>query len=147
MPMRTLAGLVAVTLLAACSPQADGVKVDGAWIRLPAVAGQPGAAYFTLHGGREAETLVSVSTRAADRAEIHESTKDSNGVVKMAPLASVDLPVGAQVKFVPGGRHVMLFGMVPNVHAGEKVPLTLRFASGHAVTAVADVAVPGAEAR
>ncbi|MGC6751702.1 copper chaperone PCu(A)C [Escherichia coli] len=51
------------------------------------------------------------------------------------------------MKFAPGGKHVMLFGVVPNVHAGEKVPLTLRFASGHTVTAVADVAVPGAEAR
>lgn len=145
--MRNLAGLVAVTMLAACSPQADGVKVDGAWIRLPALAGQPGAAYFTLHGGREAETLVSVSSRAADRAEIHESTKDASGVVKMAPLASVDLPVGTKVTFAPGGKHVMLFGVVPNVHAGEKVPLTLRFASGHTVTAEADVAVPGAEQR
>ncbi|WP_010544353.1 copper chaperone PCu(A)C [Sphingomonas elodea] len=145
--MRTLAGLVAVTLLAACSPQADGVKVDGAWIRLPAVAGQPGAAYFTLHGGREAETLVGVSTRAADRAEMHDSAKDAAGVAKMTQIASLDLPVGSQVKFAPGGKHVMLFGVVPNVHAGEKVPLTLRFASGHTVTAVADVAVPGAEAR
>jgi copper(I)-binding protein len=134
-------------MLAACSPQADGVKVDGAWIRLPAVAGQPGAAYFTLHGGREAETLVSVSTRAADRAEIHESAKDANGMVKMTPLASLDLPVGSEVKFVPGGKHVMLFGMVANVHAGEKVPLTLRFASGHQATAIADVAVPGGETR
>jgi hypothetical protein len=145
--MRTLAGLVAVLALGACSPQADGVKVDGAWIRLPAVAGQPGAAYFTLHGGREAETLVGVSTRAADRAELHESTKDAAGMAKMTTIASVDLPVGSQVKFAPGGKHVMLFGLVPNVHAGEKVPLTLRFASGHTVTADADVAVPGAEQR
>ncbi len=145
--MRTLAGLVAVLGLGACSPQADGVKVDGAWIRLPAVAGQPGAAYFTLHGGREAETLVSVSTRAADKAEIHESTKDGAGMAKMTQLASLDLPVGSEVKFAPGGKHVMLFGLVPNVHAGEKVPLTLHFASGHEATAVADVAVPGAEGR
>ncbi len=145
--MRNLAGLVAVVMLAACSPQADGVKVDGAWIRLPAVAGQPGAAYFTLHGGREAETLVSVSTRAADRAEMHESAKDATGMATMAQFATLDLPVGSEVKFVPGGKHVMLFGVVPNVHAGEKVPLTLRFASGHQVTAIADVAVPGAETR
>ncbi|WP_084444970.1 copper chaperone PCu(A)C [Sphingomonas sp. TDK1] len=145
--MRSLAGLLAVTMLAACSPQSDGVKVDGAWIRLPAVAGQPGAAYFTLHGGREAETLVGISTRAADRAEIHESVKDAGGVVKMTPLASIDLPVGSEVKFAPGGKHIMLFGMVPNVHGGEKVPLTLRFASGHTLTAEADVAVPGAEGR
>lgn len=145
--MRTLAGLLTVLVLGACSPQSDGVKVDGAWIRLPAVAGQPGAAYFTLHGGREAETLVSVSTRAADRAEMHESTQGADGVAKMTQIASLDLPVGSQVKFAPGGKHVMLFGMVANVHSGEKVPLTLRFASGHTATAVADVAVPGAEQR
>jgi len=36
---------------------------------------------------------------------------------------------------------------VPNLHAGERVALTLHFASGHEATAVADVAVPGAEQR
>lgn len=137
--MRTLAGLAAVTMLTACSPQADGVKVDGAWIRLPAVAGQPGSAYFTLRGGREAETLISVSTRAADRAEIHESVKDAGGMAQMVSLQTVDVPVGGAIRFAPGGKHVMLFGVVPNVHPGEKVPLTLRFASGRTVTAEADL--------
>lgn len=142
--MRTLAALVAGTILAACSPQADGVKVENAWIRLPAVEGQPAAAYFTLQGGRESEALISVSTRAADRTELHESVQGEGGVMTMAPLQRIDVPVGGAVKFAPGGKHVMLFGVVPNVHAGEKIPITLHFASGRAVTTMADLAAPGA---
>ena len=48
----SIAALAAVLLLNACDTQASktatGVSVEEAWVRLPAVPGRPGAAYFRI---------------------------------------------------------------------------------------------------
>ncbi len=59
--------------------------------------GRPGAAYFTLHGGRSDATLIDVSADVAVRAEIHESMSGAGGMAGMKPLASVAVPAGAKV--------------------------------------------------
>jgi periplasmic copper chaperone A len=141
--MRAWVGIVAMASLAACAPKPD-VRVDGAWIRLPAVPGRPGAAYFTLHGGREDAVLVSVSARVAERAELHESVADAQGMMQMRAIANVPVPAGGDVRFAPGGRHVMLFGIDPKLRAGERTTFKLHLADGRIVTASADIVGPGA---
>ena len=65
--MRGISGIVAAALLlAGCGKPAE-LGADKGWVRLPAVAGRPGAAYFTIHGGAQADTLLAVSTPAALR--------------------------------------------------------------------------------
>jgi copper(I)-binding protein len=127
--MRLFPGLLALVALSACAPKGE-LKADGAWLRLPAVAGQPGAAYFALQGGAKPDTLLAVTTPAALRAEMHESMKGDHGMMAMAPLKDVALPAGEKLAFAPGGKHVMLFSIGPAVKPGQKVPLTLSFASG-----------------
>ena len=61
--------LMAVATLGGCSGPGR-VTVDDAWIRLPAVTGRPGVAYFTLEGGPSNATLINVSADIAIRAEI-----------------------------------------------------------------------------
>ena len=128
-----LAALALPVMLAACGKPA-ALAVDGAWIRLPAVPGRPGAAYFTLHGGAADETLIAVASPRARRAELHESM--ANG---MRPTASVPLPAGGIVAFAPGGRHVMLFDLDPRLPPGSSAPLTLRFADGRTLGTTARV--------
>ncbi|MHA6718214.1 copper chaperone PCu(A)C [Sphingomonas sp. RS6] len=140
---RLLVGIVATASLAACAPKAD-LRVDGAWVRLPAVPGRPGAAYFTLHGGKKDAVLVSVSSRVAERAELHESASDASGMMQMRAIANVPVPAGGEVRFAPGGRHVMLFGLDPKLRAGERTSFTLHLADGRTVTASADIVGPGA---
>lgn len=127
--MRLFPGLLALAALSACAPKGE-LKADGAWVRLPAVAGQPGAAYFTVQGGAAQDTLLAVSTPAALKAELHESMKGDHGMMRMAPLKDVAVPAGGKLEFAPGGRHVMLFSIGPAVKPGQKVPLSLSFASG-----------------
>ena len=140
--MRMFAGIVALAALAACQARAE-LGADKAWVRLPAVAGQPGAAYFTIHGGMVPDTLLAVSTPAALRTEMHESMKDDTGMAKMAPLDTVPVPARAQMRFAPGGRHVMLFDIGPNVKPGDKVPLALSFAAGKRIEVQAQVVGAG----
>ncbi|MDG2535396.1 copper chaperone PCu(A)C [Sphingomonas sp. HITSZ_GF] len=127
--MRLVLAIVSVSLLSACAPKGE-LAADGGWVRLPAVAGQPGAAYFTVHGGPAQDTLLAVSTPAAIRAELHESMKGDHGMMSMAPLKDVAVPAGGTLAFAPGGRHVMLFSIGPAVKPGQKIPLSLSFASG-----------------
>lgn len=139
--MRVFAGIVAVASLSACQPAET--KADGAWVRLPAVSGQPGAAYFTVQGGKQADTLVAVAAPFALRAEMHESMKGDHGMMSMAPVKDIAVPAGGAVAFAPGGRHVMLFSVGPNVKPGDTVPLILSFASGKKIEAPAKVVGAG----
>lgn len=131
----------ALTLGSCGGPKQLGV--DHAWVRLPPVAGHPAAAYFELHGGADTATLVAVDTPAAAQAQMHESMT-ANGMSSMAPLAKVSVPAGETVKFAPGGKHVMLFGLNAAIAPGGKIPLHLRFADGTQLTANADAVAAGA---
>ncbi|HEU4960553.1 MAG TPA: copper chaperone PCu(A)C [Sphingomonas sp.] len=130
----------ALTLTSCGSPKQ--VAVEHAWVRLPAVADRPAAAYFELHGGPADTILVGVDSPDAARAEMHES-KVENGISSMAPLPQVDLPAGQTVAFAPGGKHVMLFGLNPGIAPGGTVRLHFTFADGRTL----DEAVPAIAAN
>ena len=135
-----LAGAMAAGLAGCGGP--DRVTADDAWIRLPAAPGRPGAAYFTLHGGRSDATLIDVSADIAVRAEMHESMNGPGGMAGMKPLASVAVPAGGKVVFAPGGRHVMLFDINPKAKPGKIYNLTLNFGNGGRMYVPATVVGP-----
>jgi copper(I)-binding protein len=140
--MRGILGIVAAALLlAGCGKPAE-LGADHGWVRLPAVAGRPGAAYFTIRGGAQADTLLAVSTPAALRAELHE-TMDHQGVKSMQPTRDLAVPAKGEVVFAPGGRHVMLFDLGPGVKPGGHIPLALAFASGKKLEIQAQVVGAG----
>lgn len=125
--------------LSACQPAPAGPAVKYAWVRLPAVPGRPGAAYFTLAAGGKAIILVSAQTPAAKRAELHESMAGAHGTMSMAPLTQVAVSANGALTFAPGGRHVMLFDMDPTLKAGDETRLTLVLADGQKLDAKAAV--------
>lgn len=141
-----IAGLLAFLALAGCDTQ-RAASVDRAWVRLPAVAGRPGAAYFTLRAGGRPLTLLSVRTPAALRTELHESmnghgapsTGAGGAMASMAPLAQADVPANGTLAFAPGGRHVMLFDVNPALKPGATTTLTLALADGTTIAAKANV--------
>ena len=120
--------------------------VTNAWIRLPAVPGRPAAAYFSMTGGAANDALVSVATPAAKRSELHESMESDAGVMSMAAIQNVPLEARAQMDFAPGGKHVMLFDVSPDLAAGGTTELTVRFEGGPAVTVPAALVAPGGDA-
>ncbi|MDK2769351.1 MAG: copper chaperone PCu(A)C [Sphingomonas sp.] len=134
--------VMAAVTLAGCEQAQLGV--EDAWVRLPAVSSRPGAAYFTVKGGSEATSLLGVSSPAAVRTELHEM-KHENGMMTMSPLKDVAIPAGATVKFEPGGKHVMLYDLSPELRAGGKIPLRLAFANGKTVEIEAELRAPGQE--
>jgi copper(I)-binding protein len=107
--------------------------VMDAWVRLPAVSGRPAGGYFTAHGTATADALVAVSSPKAERIELHSMTMDG-GVMKMRAEPSFALPAKGELKLAPGGNHLMLFGLAPDVKPGANIPLTFTFKSGAKVT-------------
>lgn len=141
--MRGFIAIAAMALVAGCQQAPKDVTADSAWVRLPAVAGNPGAAYFTLHGGSSETNLLSVGAKFAVRTELHESMKGHEGMMTMAPVKAVPVPAGGTVAFEPGGKHVMLFDIAPTLQPGEKAPITLTLANGKTVEVQAIVVAAG----
>jgi copper(I)-binding protein len=133
-------------LLAACHGHNSEPKVTEAWVRLPAVSGQPAAAYFTIHGGRRDAKLVRMESALAVKTEMHASMKGMHGMATMVPLAQVDVPASGTIQFRPGGNHAMLIGLDPVVKPGTAVPLRFGFADGTTAEAEAKSVAPGEDA-
>lgn len=139
MRLAMIAALGLALSLGACNEKPKQLGAGEGWVRLPAVKGQPGAAYFTVQGGPADDRLVLVTADFAVRSEIHESMK-SGGMMSMKPMTDgVAVPAGSTVAFKPGGLHVMLFDIRPDLAPPGPMPLNLRFASGTTITISAKV--------
>ncbi|WP_085632685.1 MULTISPECIES: copper chaperone PCu(A)C [unclassified Pseudomonas] len=113
----------ALSLLGLAFQASAQTKVDDAWVRAT-VASQPATGAFMTVTADSDSKLVKVASPVAKDVQIHEmSMKDD--VMKMGPVASVDLPAGKAVTFDPSGYHVMLMGLTGQVKEGDSVPLTL----------------------
>ena len=141
-----LAFLPALLVLASCHGHSAEPKVTHAWVRLPAVAGQPAAAYFTIEGGGADERLVRIETTLAQRTDMHASMTGAHNMATMAPLDHVDIPKGGRIVFAPGGHHAMIYGLDKIVTPGTAVPLRFGFATGKTAEAEAKSVSAGEEA-
>jgi copper(I)-binding protein len=106
------------------------VEIDHPWARATLAGTKTGAAYMTfVNKGDADDHLVGASTPVAEKAELHEMVLD-NGVMKMRPIASLDLKPGSTTVLAPGKYHVMLIGLKHPLKPGDTFPLTLKLAKG-----------------
>lgn len=107
--------------------KAGDLTIEHPWARELPPNAPAGAAFFTVHNaGAAADRLLGASTPQAQKSELHTHIHE-NGMMKMQQIPAVDIPAKGEVKFQPGGNHVMLFGMSKPLKAGEQFPLTLEF--------------------
>lgn len=104
----------------------DIVILDG-WARASIGNAPNSAAYLTVTTkGDAADKLLSVSTPAAEAAELHHHVMDGD-IARMQKVETIDVEPGAPLSMEPGGYHVMLFGLTGNLAAGEVLTITLTF--------------------
>ena len=118
---------VAACLLVASAAlaQTGQLEVSNAWARATPAKAENGVAYLTIRSPTP-DRLVSVSSPVAKKAELH--TMEMAGMVmKMRPLAGLDIPAGQPVTLKPGGEHIMLMGLGGPLQEGQSFPLTLTF--------------------
>lgn len=143
--MRTawlLAGICAATFVAAGDYTAGHLVVTQPWSRPTPPGVSVGAVYTTISNrGEKPDRLIGVSTPVATAAEMHE-TRIVRGVMEMRPVASVELPPGANVRIETGAIHIMLLGLAHPLVANTEFPLSLRFQEAGVITVRARVLAP-----
>lgn len=125
--------VLAVILLSACAA-GEGIEPHEAWTR-NARQGENGSVYLILHNHTDVDdALVSVSTDAAEAVELHLTEVDTNDVMEMTPLASIDIPAGGEVAFETGSYHIMLVNLQKDLNVGDEISIALHFENYQDVT-------------
>ena len=125
MILKSIIFAICLLVAGAAMAQTGEIDVKDAWARATPGKAENGAAYVTIVSPT-ADRLVSVSSPVAKKAGLHTMTMDG-GVMKMRPLAGVDVPANEPVTLKPGGMHIMLQGLSEPLQAGKSFPLTLTF--------------------
>ncbi len=130
--------------LAAAPVLANELIRASAWARPSLGSSNTSVLYLWLrNNGSQPDALVGISTPAAARCELHVS-KDDNGIVKMLPLAELELPPLANVAMEPKGVHVMLLGLTRALKIDDHIAVTLQFktAAPRTIDAIVQMATP-----
>jgi copper(I)-binding protein len=124
------------------------IQVVDAWARqapmMPPMGQMSGgtgnaALYVTFRNvAADPDTLLGASSAAAEHVELHETLREGD-VMRMRPVAKLEIPAGATLEMKPGGRHIMLINLKHNLRPGDRVPVTLTFA--HAAPVFLEVPV------
>lgn len=123
-----------------------GIVVSDGRLVLPAVKGNPAALYFKVdYSGDDTAVIRAVDVEGAKSAMLHETTKGPNGEMQMHEILQLAVPKGQQLKFAPGGNHVMVMDLDPSLKAGGTTEVTLTFAGGDKTSFPAKVEAPGTE--
>lgn len=126
---RLSALLLAPALLAACGPSAsDGpvLSYEDAFIMAP-IAGRDvamGGIEISVKGGDV--TLTSVISDVARTVEIH-TMEMNDGTMQMRPVDSLTIADGETLTLERGGNHLMFFGLVEDLAAGEMANISFTF--------------------
>jgi copper(I)-binding protein len=131
-------------LLFATSAGAAEVQISDAWIRaLPAPS--PSGGYFTIRNtGKSELTLIGAKSPGCGMLMLHRS-KEMGGMSSMEDVSSVPVPAGGEVRFVPGGYHLMCMDPTAAIKPGGSVPVTLQFSDK--TDATANFAVKNAQGK
>jgi copper(I)-binding protein len=122
--------------------QTAQLEVSDAWARATPAKAENGIAFLTIRSSTP-DRLVSVSSPVAKKAELN--TMEMSGMVmKMRPIASLDIPAGQPVTLKPSGEHIMLMGLNGPLREGQSFPLTLTFERAGAREVSVAVEKPGA---
>ncbi len=114
-----------------------GITVKDARLVLPAVPGNPGAAYFVLDNQSKGDvTIASVAINGAGKTELHGPDMNVlDGGGRAEAMTHLD--------FAPGGAHVMVFDVGKDLKAGAETELTITFTDGDKVSVPAKIEAMG----
>lgn len=107
--------------------QSGNIVIENAWIGATNPGATVGAGYVTIRNtGPRSERLTSAASNAADRVELHEMSV-TNGMMRMHPVAAIEIPAGGAVTLAPGGLHIMFLDIGAPFAVGSTVPVTMHF--------------------
>ena len=135
-----------MVLLFVSTPVLAQMQVEKPWARATAPGAKVAGGYMVIRNAGAADRLVSASSPAAGKVELHVHIND-NGVMKMREVPGFDVPAKGAFELKPGGAHLMFMDLKRPFKEGDKVPVTLKFEKAGEVKADFQVGqVGGSEA-
>ena len=134
----SIAALLVIILLGSgCAARsgAQAIRVENPFARPSPSEGGNGGAFMTIvNAGGMADRLISAQSTASEKVELHETTEEG-GVMKMRPVPDgFEIPANGRLELKPGGKHVMLIGLIAPLSAGQTVEITLNFEKAGDIT-------------
>lgn len=109
---------------------AASLELTGAYARATPPNAPTSAIFLRLNNPTEqAISLISASTPAAGRVELHTMIMDGD-VMKMRQVEEIAVPAHSTVELKPGGLHLMLFDLQQAFEEGQQLSLDLHFSDG-----------------
>ena len=136
--------ILATGLLPWAARAQSPLTLETPWTRAAGQGGQ-GAGFITIRNAGAADRLLSASSPAAGRAELHTMLRDGD-IMRMRQVDAIAVPANGAVALAPGGLHIMLIGLTRPLAVGEQVPLTLVFERAGALAVNLVVQPAGARA-
>lgn len=135
----TLRGLLLAGALVTCASAGATIALENWWVRALPPSQTMTAAYGSItNTGAAAMTLSGATTEAAQRVELH-TTQQSDGQVRMLPMAFPTLAPGERLVLEPGGPHLMLMGVTTMPALGSTVTLCVQMTTGEPACTDANV--------
>jgi copper(I)-binding protein len=103
------------------------IQVRHPWSRATPPGAKVGAGYMEIrNNGARPDRLLSASTTAAKRVEIH-ITERAGEVMRMREVKSLAIPARERFTLRAGGAHLMLVDLAQPLKKGDRFSMTLRF--------------------
>lgn len=113
----------------------------------PTVPGQSvGGGFLTIANQGADDRLLSATSAGAHSVELHTMSMDGD-VMRMRQVDGLNVPAGKTVDLKPGAVHLMFMGLKAPLKAGDKLPVTLKFAKAGEVAVVFNVDAPAPSAE
>ena len=121
---------------------ADNVSVQDPYVRLaPPNAPATGAFMVIKNNGDKDVKVVKADNPVSKVTELHTHLNDG-GVMRMRPVAAIDVKAKGEAVLQPGGLHVMMINLLTPLKEGDSVPITLTFDDGSSKKVDAKVVRP-----
>lgn len=118
---------------------AGGVLIEDGRLVLPAVKGNPAAAYVKIANVTDKPIQITeVAVSSAMGAMMHETVGG-----QMKDLTNPVIPAKGTLDFSPGARHIMVMGLPPGIIANSTLELSIKFAGGGRASTPLVVQNPG----
>lgn len=124
-------GSAADALVGASSPVANAVEVHETMV-MGSAAPSASAAMGSMAG-------MSPMPMGSPMVMASPMASPSGEMMRMEPIARLEIPAGGTVQLAPGGYHIMLIGLTKDLNVGDTVQVTLKFENAGDVTVTAQV--------
>ncbi|MEC5289195.1 copper chaperone PCu(A)C [Aurantimonas sp. C2-6-R+9] len=135
----------ATPTLSTASEAVGDLVVSGGFARAMLPGAKVGGGYLTIaNQGSTADRLISVSSPAAGRVELHEMAMEGEVMRMRALEEGLAIAAGETIALAPGGKHLMFFDVAEPFEEGASIAVTLTFEQAGPVEAALAVLSSGA---